>query len=56
MESSVERLHQELLKIREKRDDTFYNEHVNNEYKWKDYVDFKDKNVTKTGKLMSRKS
>ena len=41
MESAVDMLHQELLKIRGERDDSFYNAHVKDEYKWKDYVDYK---------------
>ena len=55
MESAIDELHQELLKTRERRDDTFYSAHVKDEYKWKDYVDFKQHNVTKVAKLVGRK-
>jgi hypothetical protein len=55
MESAIDLLHEQLLKTRENRNDGFYNQHVQNEYKWKDYVDFKTQNVTKTAKLVGRK-
>ena len=55
MESDIDLLHEQLLKTRENRNDGFYNQHVQNEYKWKDYVDFKTQTVTKTAKLVGRK-
>ena len=41
--------------MRENRNDSFYNQHIKNEYEWKEYVDFKKQETAKTAKLVGRK-
>ena len=45
----------EVNKLQRVKNEKFYDEHVTNEYKWDDYVDYKDKSNTKVGKLITQK-
>ena len=55
MESQVDILMEEVNKLQRVKNEKFYDEHVKNEYKWEEYVDYKDKSNTKVGKLIVQK-
>ena len=43
------------MKLQRVKNEKFYDEHVNNEYKWHEYVQYKDKSKTQVGKLIHNK-
>ena len=56
MELEVEELLQEVTRLRDKKNEKFYDEHVTEHYEWSQYVDYKDKNnYCKTAKLVEKK-
>lgn len=55
MEEEREEIMEEVLKLQRIKNDQFYDQHVNEHYNWDNYVDFKEKNTTKTQKLVNHK-
>ena len=55
MQTEIDVLMNEVNKLQRVKNEKFYDEHVTNEYKWDDYVDYKDKSNTKVGKLITQK-
>ena len=52
METEIDQL---MSQIKTLRRDTFYDDHVDEHYGWKDYQKYKTKEQTKTGKLIKDK-